>query len=103
MKCIPDIIARVKPALDPLISKYHIAELYVFGSITGSRFSSDSDIDFLVKFKDMPLLEYADNYFDLQDELENIFGRKVDLVIEDSIQNPYFARSIEETKIPLYA
>ncbi len=103
MNNIPKLIQEAKPALDSLVTKYRIAELSAFGSITGTQFSSESDIDFLVKFKEMPLLEYADNYFDLQDALENVFNRKVDLVVEESVQNPYLAKSIEATKVSLYA
>lgn len=66
------------------------------------KYRESSDIDLLVSFQDMPLLEYADNYFDLLEELETILGRKVDLVVDKSIQNPYLAASVQQSKMLLY-
>ena len=102
MKNIPQIIENVKPRLVQLASKYKVDKLYVFGSAVNGKFSNQSDIDFLVSFKKIPLLEFADNYFDFQEELERLFSRKVDLVIEQSIQNPYLVKSISDTKVPVY-
>jgi hypothetical protein len=39
----------------------------------------------------------------LHDKLEALFQRKVDLLTENSLSNPYFIESIEETKELLYA
>ena len=62
------------------------------------------DIDFLIAFKnDIRLEEYADNYFALMFELDELFGRNVDLVPEKTLSNPYLIRSIEETKQLIYA
>ena len=36
-------------------------------------FHKDSDIDLIVDFKKVDLIEYADNYFDLKENLESIF------------------------------
>ncbi len=73
---------------------YKVKSLYVFGSILTSRFNKNSDIDLLVKFnKDsIPLSQYADNYFDLQFALEDLLGRKFDLVSDYAIKNSYFRK-----------
>lgn len=102
MKEVPKIIAQVKPQLDALANKYKVDKLYVFGSVVNERFGEQSDIDFLVSFREVPLLSFADNYFDLQEELEQLFQRRIDLVVEKSIQNPYLAASINKTKLPVY-
>lgn len=102
MKHLPNIIEQAKPDIARLAPKYRILKLFAFGSVTNDKFHSESDLDFLVKFGDVPLLEYADNYFELQEELEQLFGRKVDLVVDKSVKNPFLARTIEESKIPLY-
>lgn len=85
-----------------LCQKQRVNKLYTFGSVNTPSFNSSSDIDFLVSFKQMELLDYADYYFTLCEKLEEITGRKVDLVTVNSLGNPYFIRTIEKTKQLLY-
>ena len=59
---------------------YHVEKMYLFGSALNSTFNQESDIDFLVKFKSIELSRYFDNYTDFKENLEKLFGRKVDLV-----------------------
>ena len=86
-----------------LCKKFSVNELYVFGSVTNGHFTPESDIDFLVSFKDMPTEEYADKFFDLQYELATLFGREIDLVTMNSLSNPYFIQSINKQKELIYA
>ena len=97
-----DIIENKKNQLKNLSEKYQVKELYVFGSVNSNNFHETSDIDFLVSFKEMPLLDYSDNYFNFQDELGKLFERKIDLVIDKSITNPYLKSSIEKTMQIIY-
>lgn len=87
-----------------LCSRYKVKTLYLFGSILTPRFRKDSDIDFLVKFdkENIPLADYADNFFDFQYALEDLFGRKIDLVCEDAIKNPYFRMEVDSKKQLIY-
>lgn len=65
--------------------KWKIVELSVFGSVLRADFRPDSDIDVLVTFA--PDSRYS--LFDLvhmEDELEKILGRKVDLVERSAIE-----------------
>jgi predicted nucleotidyltransferase len=82
--------------------KHHVVRLYLFGSATQPTFSQTSDIDFLVTFKEIPILEYADNFFDFKFELEDLFNRKIDLISEKSLTNPYLIKSINRTKFLIY-
>ena len=79
-----------------------VEKLHAFGSITTDNFKDKSDIALLVKFKNLPFERYADNYFRLHELLEIIFGRKVDLVTENSLSNPFFIKKINQTKTLLY-
>jgi len=98
------IITDKIPQIEMLCKKYRVAKMYVFGSASIDTFSENSDIDFLISFQsDVSLEEYADNYFDLMFELDELFGRNVDLVSEKTLFNPYFIRSIEQTKQLIYA
>lgn len=47
--------------------------------------------------------DYADNYFDLCDDLEALLGRKADIVTLKSVQNPYFKAEIDKTRKLIYA
>lgn len=63
---------------------------------------SDSDVDFLVSFRDVSPDNYFDNYFDLKLMLENILQRPVDLLESKALQNPYLKKSIEQSKQLVY-
>jgi|TARA_R110002096_G_scaffold258028_1_gene451636 hypothetical protein len=97
------LISNNKQALVELCEKYDIKTMHVFGSATTDEFNDLSDIDILISFKDIPFTKYTDNYFELHKDLEKMFGRKVDLLTERSLSNPYFIQSIEATKQLLYA
>lgn len=87
-----------------LCQKYKVVKLCAFGSVLTDRFNpATSDIDLTVTFAAMPPEEYADNFFDLLDALQLYFNRKVDLIEEKMIKNPYLKESIEQQKRQLYA
>ena len=89
--------------LREICKTYDVKSMYVFGSACTDRFNKNSDIDILVAFKDISIEKYTDNYFELHYKLEQLFGRKIDLLTENSLSNPYLIKSIEETKQLLYA
>lgn len=74
----------------------------MFGSVLTENFNSDSDIDFLVEFFPVNSKEYADNYYDLKFSLERVLNRKIDLLEETAIKNPYFLQSIQNKKQIVY-
>jgi predicted nucleotidyltransferase len=87
-----------------LCRRHHVRRLDLFGSATSDRFDpTRSDLDFLVEFEMMPPGEYANSFFDLLLELEQLFNRHIDLVTGSSIENPYFRASVERSRQPLYA
>jgi len=89
--------------LQILCEKYDVESLYVFGSACTEKFDVHSDLDFLVTFQKLSIERYTDNYFNLHNELEYLFGRKVDLITNNSLKNPFFIESLEESKQLLYA
>jgi predicted nucleotidyltransferase len=82
---------------------YQVRDLYSFGSVNTSTFRDDSDIDLLISFKDISIEEYSNNYFDLHYKFEELFNRSVDLITENSLSNPYFIKSVDQTKTLIYA
>lgn len=87
-----------------LCRKHKVKTLAVFGSILTDRFNDQSDVDLLVNFDTTNHEEwdYVTNYFDFQEALEKIFGRKVDLVVEKGLKNKYFIQNVNRTKKMIY-
>jgi predicted nucleotidyltransferase len=104
-KVMDSIVKDKLPALVELCKKYRVTTMYLFGSAATGKFDEKtSDIDLLITFSsEVKLLELADTYFDLMYALDDLFGRKVDLLTADSLRNPYFIESVEQTKQLIYA
>jgi len=86
-----------------LCNTYNVKSMYVFGSVCTERFDDNSDIDILISFDNLPFDKYTDNYFDLHYKLQDLFGRKIDLLTDKSLSNPYFIKGLEKTKQLIYA
>ena len=98
-----DLIKTNRAEIAALCRKFKVQRLDLFGSATCDRFDpARSDVDFVYTFQPVPPGEYADNFFGLAYSLEALLGRRVDLVSDKSIRNPYFREEIEETRQPLY-
>lgn len=78
-----------------LCEAYDVKTLYIFGSACTDQFNDKSDIDILISFKNISIEKYTDNYFELHYRLEKLFNRKIDLLTENSLSNPYLIESIE--------
>ena len=85
-----------------LCRRHHVKTLHAFGSVLTKRFGNDSDVDLVVAFNDIPVEEYADNYFDFKFSLQDIFNRSVDLLEEQAIKNPWFRQNIDRNKQLIY-
>lgn len=80
--------------------RYNIAWLALFGSVIRDDFTPESDIDVLVDFlPDLPLpgLKY---YWDMPNELSEIFGgRKVDLLTPEELSKYFVQEVLEEAEV----
>ena len=91
------------PELQQKCKAFGVKRLFVFGSVVGNNFGPKSDIDFLLAFNEnLSIEEYTNNYFLLHDFLENLFGREVDIVTENSLSNPYFIKQLNQSKQLIY-
>ena len=91
-----------KDKITELCDKHKVKELYLFGSMLTDQFNDVSDIDMLIQFNQIELLDYFDNYMDLKEELEKLFNRRVDLVENQAVWNPVFRRVVEREKQLVY-
>lgn len=97
-----ELIRANQQAIAALCRQYGIRKLDVFGSAaTGAFDPATSDIDFLV---DLGGYErgVAKRYLRFADALEELLRRKVDLVTESSITNPYFRYMVDRSREPVY-
>ena len=98
MKLIENNIQKITA----LCKKYKVNKLFVFGSILTNRFNDNSDVDLVVSFNKAEVNDYFDNYFDFKYSLEELFGREVDLLEEQTIKNPYLKKNVDATKALIY-
>lgn len=99
MKLITDNL----PKIIALCQKYGVKTLSVFGSILTDRFNENSDVDFSATFfpEEDPLVA-GENRIQLYIGLQDLMGRRIDMVDEDYIKNKYFREELEETKHLIY-
>ncbi len=82
---------------------HKVEKIYAFGSSITNHFDfAKSDIDLIVELAIQDPIEYGETLLSLWNTLESFFNRKVDLLTEESIQNPYLRKSIESTKKLIY-
>lgn len=95
-----NIIDQYLHQIQSLLRSYGVERAYAFGSVIKGTQNEDSDVDFIISFPDdMDYVSYADNYFALAHSLEALLNKKVDLVTEKNLKNPYLLQSINSHKV----
>lgn len=86
-----------------LCRAHKVDKMYAFGSSVTDRFDPEtSDIDVVVKVDIDDPVDRGEALLSLWDKLEALCNRKVDLLTEDSIRNPYLKSNIDRTKKLIY-
>lgn len=93
---------KLKKILIDLCESHYVDKMYLFGSASTDNLKENSDIDFLVKFKNFDLAKYFENYISLKENLSKLFNRNIDLVEEQAIKNPILVNSINKSKELIY-
>jgi predicted nucleotidyltransferase len=96
------VITNNLSQIKDICKKHHVKELYVFGSAVRNKMNDNSDVDFLVEFKEDAYPDYATNYFDLLQELSSLVKRSVDLVTILMVKNKLFKDNVEKNKQPVF-
>jgi predicted nucleotidyltransferase len=100
---VKDEISIRRKDFEALCQSHQVKSLYAFGSSVTNRFNFEkSDIDLLVEIDDIDPLERGEKLISLWDLLEVFFQRKVDLLTDSSIRNPFLRKNIDSTKILIY-
>jgi predicted nucleotidyltransferase len=99
------LIENHQPQLTDLCRRYGVRRLELFGSAATDAFDPKrSDVDFVVEFlPDRHLGPWLRDYFALQKELTQLFGRPVDLVMANAARNAHFHRELDRTRTLVYA
>ena len=93
-----------RDAVAQACQRHAVLRLEVFGSAAGEGFDPlRSDIDLIVQFSERAGPALFAHYFDLKQQLEAIFNRPVDLVMDGALRNPHFIEAVNRTREPIYA
>jgi len=90
-----DALALLREHEPEIKKRFGVATIGLFGSFVRGEERSDSDVDVLVMFKRGQ--ETFDHYMDCKFYLEDLFQRKVDLVMKKSIKKrlkPYILSEV---------
>ena len=97
-----NLIESFNKEIAALCVKHNVKSLYAFGSVLTDKFNNESDVDLLVDFQQLDVLNYGDNYYSLKFSLENILKRNIDLLEQKAIKNPYFLETLNQNKKLIY-
>lgn len=98
MNSLNEIMELLNEHMDS-IQNFHVSKIGVFGSFVREEQTIHSDVDILVEFEENQ--ETFDHYMDLKFYLEDLFDRKVDVVIANDIKEnmkKYILESVEYAK-----
>ncbi len=86
-----------------LCRSHKVSKIYAFGSVLTKNFDpKKSDIDVIVSLDITDPLDYGEMLLTFWNNLETFFNRKVDLLTEESIRNPYLRKNIDSSKKLIY-
>ncbi|MFH1466025.1 MAG: nucleotidyltransferase domain-containing protein [Pseudomonadota bacterium] len=98
------LLEQARGRLAQACARHGVRRLAVFGSALREDYAPGvSDVDLLVEFDAMDPYARVDAYFGLLDDLREILGARVDLVMVGAVKNRFIAADIERTKQEIYA
>ena len=93
MKALEEVKEGLRNQKPTLVAKYNVKEIGIFGSFVWGTQQPQSDVDILVDFEEYPsLLEFVQ----LEDELSERLGVKVDLVMKSGLKPRIGQRILQE-------
>ena len=87
-----------------LCERYGVVKLELFGSATGQEFDPEkSDFDFIATFADKrPGTRFGFRFLDFEKQLSALVGRPVDVISDQPLRNPFFARTVNDSRKKIY-
>lgn len=100
---IKDLIQKNQTEFTNLCKEHNVKTMFAFGSSVTGNFDFDkSDIDLLVEIDEPDPIKKGEKILSIWDKLESFFKRKVDLLTNPNIRNPYLKQSVDESKVLIY-
>lgn len=93
-------ISQLKEKIAPILKEAGVVRSSLFGSFARGENTPESDIDILIEFAPEKVMGFF-GFIGLQHKLEDILGKKVDLVTYRSI-NHRLKKYIEKDEILIY-
>ena len=87
-----EVLETLRAQKQNLVERFGVVSLALFGSFARDQATETSDLDILVRFHG---LATSKTYFGVQFYLEDVLGRRVDLVTEKALRpelRPYVER-----------
>ena len=84
-----------------ICARRRVRSLFLFGSFATNP-NQARDVDFAVEFEPASPAEHVELFFGLMEDLQDLFGKPVDLVEMRAVRNPFFRQEIEEKKVLIY-
>ena len=100
---IEELINKDRKTFYKLCQDHNVKSLFAFGSSVTDKFDTDkSDIDLLVEIEEPDPIERGEIIMSFWDKMEKFFKRKVDLLSNPAIRNPFLRQSINDSKVLIY-
>ena len=93
-------LAPFKSDIETICKELSLRRLDLIGSATRDDFADESAIDVLVTFEGDENL--FDRYFSLKERLEEVCKRKVDVIEERAIRDPFFKKAVNRDRVKVY-
>ncbi len=87
-----EVLEKLRTRKQIIVERFDVAGLALFGSFARDRVTKRSDVDILVRFEGPAT---SRSYFGLQFYIEDLLGRRVDLVTDKALRSefrPYVER-----------
>ncbi|WP_036603470.1 nucleotidyltransferase family protein [Olivibacter sitiensis] len=86
-----------------LCDKHNVQKLYAFGSsLTDAFDAAESDVDLMVEINERDPIKKGGLLLDFYTSMEGFFNRKVDMLTDQPLKNPYLRQEIENSKMLIY-
>ena len=96
---LPPLLQTKLEPLRELCERFGVERLELFGSAARGEFDpTTSDLDFIVLMKGRQEAGYARRFYTFAEALEALYGRRVDLLTELMIKNPYFKAEVDKDR-----
>ena len=100
---IEELINKDKKGFYKLCEDHNVKALFAFGSSVTDKFDFEkSDIDLMVEIEEPDPIEKGEKIMSVWDKMKEFFKRKVDLISNPTIRNPFLRQSIDNTKVLIY-